>query len=283
MNYRHAFHAGNHADVLKHVVLLGLCDALMQKPAPMFFWDVHAGAGVYDLGGEEALKTGEYQDGIAKVRDPHTALLGDYLNVIDACKARWGANAYPGSPWIVQARMRAEDHLACTELHPDVVPLLRAALKGDPRVSIHPADGYASVRALLPPKHGHQRLNRGIVLFDPPYENQLAEFDVAFDAVKEALHRWPQGTFMLWYPIKQRRALARVYREAAALDCRSLLSVELLIREDDSPLRMNGSGLFIWNAPYRFDQRIASTLATLERQLAEGAASSRLEWLKNPA
>ncbi len=280
MNYRHAFHAGNHADVLKHVVLLGLCDALMAKSTPMFFWDVHAGAGVYDLAGEEAGKTAEFHEGIAKVCAPDASLLQSYLAAIDLCRQQWGESAYPGSPWLIRARMRADDRLICTELQPDVVALLRETMRGDTRVSVQSADGYGKVRALLPPKSGAARLNRGIVLLDPPYEAQLAEFDAAFQTVSAAIERWAQGTFVLWYPIKRRRDLARIYRDAAALPAKSLLSVELLVRDDDSPLRMNGSGLFIWNAPYQFDARLDPALAELGSLLAEAQPNARATWLK---
>lgn len=283
MNYRHAFHAGNHADVLKHVVLLGLCDALMAKPAPMFFWDVHAGAGVYDLGAEEAIKTGEFEGGVARLTAPENTLLRDYLDALEACRAQCGENTYPGSPWLLQHRMRAEDRLVCTELHPDIVPLLRETLRGDARASVHEADGYEKLRAFLPPRDGAIRLNRGLVLIDPPYEAQLAEFEQAFKMLGEALQRWAQGVYVLWYPIKQRRELARIYREAAALPAKSLLAVELLVREDNSPLRLNGSGLFIWNAPYQFDRRIAPALEELSSSLADGVSMSRMEWLKAPA
>jgi 23S rRNA (adenine2030-N6)-methyltransferase len=283
MNYRHAFHAGNHADVLKHVALLALCDTLMSKASPMFFWDVHAGAGVYDLAGDEAVKTGEADAGVAKVKALSTEPLQKYLDAIAACKAQFGANYYPGSPWLIQSRMREGDRLACTELHSEVVPLLRAAMKGDRRIAIHQADGYSQVRALLPPKDGVNRLNRGIVLLDPPYEAQLAEFTAAFAMVTEAMQRWAQGTYVLWYPIKRRRDLARIYRDAAALPAKSLLSIELLVREDDSPLRMNGSGLFIWNAPFLFDTKIEPSLHVLSEQMADGHGSAHCEWLKSPA
>lgn len=283
MNYRHAFHAGNHADVLKHVSLLALSESLMQKPAPMFFWDVHAGAGVYDLAGEEATKTGESDAGVAKVKAESTELLQHYVSAIAACRAQFGADAYPGSPWLIQHGLREGDRLVCTELHPEVAPLLRTAMKGDRRVAIHQADGYGQVRALLPPKDGETRLNRGIVLLDPPYEAQLAEFAAAFNMLTEALQRWAQGTYVLWYPIKRRRDLARIYRDAAALPAKSLLSIELLVREDDSPLRMNGSGLFIWNAPFQFGAKIESSLQALCTQMADGEASAHCEWLKSPA
>ena len=144
------------------------------------------------------------------------------------------------------------------------------------------ADGYGAVRALLPPKHGASRFARGLVLIDPPYEAQLDEFDTALAAIRDALARWPQGMLALWYPIKLRRALQQFYRKAAALDAKSALLLELLVRPDDSPLRMNGSGMLLLNAPWQFDLAMAPALDAIRDALGEAGASSRLEWLKAP-
>ena len=140
------------------------------------------------------------------------------------------------------------------------------------------------MKALLPPKDGATRLNRGLVLIDPPYEAQLAELDTALHALNDASTRWPQGVYALWYPIKQARALARFYRRAAAVPAKSALRIELQVRPDDSPLRMNGSGLVIWNAPWQFDKLLAPTLKTLARALGEdGQGQARVDWLRPPA
>jgi 23S rRNA (adenine2030-N6)-methyltransferase len=154
-------------------------------------------------------------------------------------------------------------------------------------VAVHARDGYAALRALLPPRHGEQKFARGLVLMDPPYEAQLAEFDAALAALREGLARWPQGLFALWYPIKQRRTLGHFQRAAAQLPAKSALVVELLVRPDDSPLRMNGSGLLLLNAPWQFDQRLAGTLPALAKALGEQAPGdekpeSRLHWLRHP-
>ena len=284
MNYRHAFHAGNHGDVLKHVAVLALCDALTLKPAACFALDTHAGRGLYRLHATEAQRTRESEGGVARLQRGLDPAIDRYLAAIDQCRARHGADAYPGSPWLLAHALRAVDRIAACELQPGEAEALKATFAGDPRVAVHARDGYAAIKALLPPKYGTVRLNRGLVLIDPPYEAQLAEFDAALGALRDGLARWPNGVFALWYPVKQGRALAAFHRRAAAVQAHSALRIELMVRPGDSPLRMNGSGLLVWNAPWRFDAAIMPALAALARALGEdGHGESRVEWLRAPA
>jgi 23S rRNA (adenine2030-N6)-methyltransferase len=285
MNYRHAFHAGNHADVLKHVALLAVCDVLVAKPAPCFALDTHAGRGLYRLKSTSAQRTGEAEGGIGRLlaqraREPAIAR---YLATVEACRAAHGPDAYPGSPWLLAHALRAQDRIACCELQPVEAAALRANFAGDARVAVHERDGYAAIRALLPPRHGALRYARGLVLVDPPYESQLDEFDAALAALAEALARWPQATHALWYPVKVRRALQPFLRKAARLPAKSALVAELLVRADDSPLRMNGSGLLLLNPPWQLDAALAPALRMLEGALGEAGASTRLDWLRAPA
>ncbi len=284
MNYRHGFHAGNHADVLKHVVLLALCDALTVKPAPLFALDTHAGRGLYRLSAEEARRTGEAEGGVGRLaRGLHPAI-DRYLDAIAACRDLHGNDAYPGSPWLLAHALRADDRIAACELQPEEAVALRANFAGEPRLAVHPRDGYAAMKALLPPRDGTNRLNRGLVLIDPPYEVQLAEFDAAFAALRDALTRWPQGCFALWYPIKEARKLAPMARKATHLPAKSALRIELLVRPDDSPLRMNGSGLIVWNAPWQLDARLKPAIAALATALGEdGRGRAGIDWLRAPA
>ena len=284
MNYRHAFHAGNHADVLKHVVLLALCDALTAKPAPCFVLDTHAGRGLYKLDGESAQKTGEAQDGIARLvaEGPRDPALQRYLNAVRACRQQHGAQSYPGSPWLLAHALREQDRIAACELLPEEATVLSDTFARDPRVAVHQRDGYAAIKAMLPPKHGTTRFARGLVLIDPPYEAQLDEFDIAIKALREGLARWPQGMFALWYPIKQGRALQAFQRKAAAIEAKSALVLELLVRPDDSPLRMNGSGMLLLNAPWQFDVVMRPAMAALQAALGEPGAASRVAWLRPP-
>jgi 23S rRNA (adenine2030-N6)-methyltransferase len=284
VNYRHAFHAGNHADVLKHVALLALCDALLAKPAACFALDTHAGRGLYALDAEAAQRTGEAAGGIARLAATKDPAIARYLAAVAACREANGPQSYPGSPWLLAHALREQDRIACCELQPEEAAALKDVFRQDPRVAVHARDGYAAMKALLPPRVGDTKFARGLVLIDPPYEAQLEEFDLALAALRDGLARWPQATYALWYPIKLRRALQAFYRSVAKLDAKSALVVELLVRPDDSPLRMNGSGLLVLNAPWRFDEAMGPALRALLHALAEdGRGDARLEWLKEPA
>ena len=282
MNYRHAFHAGNHADVLKHVVLLAMLDALMRKDAPFFVLDTHAGRGRYLLRGGQAGRTGEAATGILQLHglaDPPPAL-ARYLRAVAADNPVDALLVYPGSPLLAAQAMRPQDRLAACELQPEEAEALRELFARDPRVAVHARDGYDAVRALLPPRVDGVRIARGLVLVDPPYEAQDEEYPRVAQAVREALERWPQATCAIWYPVKQRRTLQPFFRKLEAMPARSLLLAELLVRPDDSPLRLNGSGMAILNPPWKLDEAIAPALPVLQRTLGETGASTRLEWLK---
>jgi 23S rRNA (adenine2030-N6)-methyltransferase len=282
MNYRHAFHAGNHADVLKHVAMLAICDALTAKPTPLFALDTHAGRGLYALDSNSAQRTGEAEAGIGRLvaEAPSDPLITRYLQVVRACRNEHGRMAYPGSPWLLAHVLREDDRIAACELHPEEAAQLRSNFARDPRVAVHERDGYAAMKALLPPRIGETRFGRGLVLVDPPYEAQLEEFDTAISALRDALGRWPQACYALWYPIKLRRALQPFYRRAAALPAKSALVAELLVRPDDSPLHMNGSGLLVLNAPFQLDAKLRPALQALAKVLGERQPQARLEWLK---
>ena len=281
MNYRHAFHAGNHADVLKHAALLALCEALVRKPAACFALDTHAGRGLYRLDDAAARRTGEAAGGVERVlQAPDVPVLSSYRAAIAACRRQQGDAAYPGSPWLLAHALREQDRIACCELQPEEAAALRRNFAGDARVAVHERDGYAAIPALLPPKSGATRLNRGLVLMDPPYEAQQAEFDTVLDALRGGLQRWPQGVFALWDPIKQRARRQPFLRRAAHLPADGVLCAELQVWPDDSPLRMTGSGLMICNPPWQFDERLAALLAALHSLLAPDTGSHRLQWLR---
>jgi len=285
MNYRHAFHAGNHADVLKHIVLLALVDALKRKDAPFFVLDTHAGRGRYLLGAEESRKTAEAAGGVFKLagapRLPDPA--ERYLRAVVANNPVGALITYPGSPLLVAQALRPQDRLAACELQPDEARALREVFAGDDRVAVHARDGYAAMKALLPPRAGAQRIARGLVLIDPPYEVQDAEYPRIIAALRDALERWPAATFAVWYPIKQRRSLLPFFRKAAALPCKGAFVAELQVRPDDSPLRLNGSGMLVVNPPWQLDEALAPVLPALAATLGETGASHRLEWLHAPA
>ena len=284
MNYRHAFHAGNHADVLKHTVLLALCEALVAKPSACFALDTHAGRGLYRLDAEEARRTGEAEAGVAAVLARGTdPVLAPYRAAVDACRAVHGQGAYPGSPWLLAHALREQDRIACCELQPEEATALRRNFSGDARVGVHQRDGYAGIDALLPPRAGTTRFGRGLVLVDPPYEAQRAEFDPILAALRSGLLRWPQGMFVLWYPVKQRATLQPFLRRAAHLPAKSVLVAELMVRPEESALRMNGSGLLLCNPPWRFEQVLERLLPALQAGLAPAGGAHRLQWLRQDA
>ena len=284
MNYRHAFHAGNHADVLKHIVLLALLDALKKKDAPFFVLDTHAGRGRYLLAAPESRKTGEADAGILKLMGEAKMpeVVERYLRAVEANNPVGALIAYPGSPLLVAQALREQDRLAACELQPDEATALKELFAHDARVAVHARDGYGAIKAMLPPKLGSMKFARGLVLIDPPYEVQDNEYPQIIGSVREALERWPQATYAIWYPIKLRRSLQPFFRKAAALPGKSVMLAELQVRPDDSPLRLNGSGLVIVNPPWKFDQQLAPALPVLKAALGETGATTRLEWLKTP-
>lgn len=281
MNYRHGYHAGNHADVLKHLVLVALLDALKRKDAPFFVLDTHAGRGRYDLRSDQARRTGEAAAGITRLQAAAPAgppALRAYLDAVATCVG--DEPGYPGSPLLVAHALRPQDRLAACELQPDEAAALRSVLAGDPRCHVHQRDGYAAVKALLPPREGKVRFARGLVLLDPPYEAQEGEYEPIVAALREGLERFPQGIYALWYPIKRRATLLPLMRKIAALPARSALTIELLVCPENLPLRMNGSGMLILNPPWQLDAEIEPALLPLAQIMGDPDASWRLSWLK---
>ncbi len=278
MNYLHGFHAGNHADVLKHTVLIHLLQRLKAKDKPFFVLDTHAGRGRYLIQGEQARKTEEAQGGVFRMITLRKlpAPLAAYLEQVERDNPVGALVSYPGSPLIAAQQMRAEDRLVCVEAQKGEADALKSLFAHDGRVQVLAGDGYAAVKAQLPPKE-----RRGLVLIDPPYEAQEQEYGMILQALHDGLARWPTGIYAVWYPIKRRAALKPFLRKAAQLPCKSALVLELLVRPDNSPLRMNGSGMLILNAPFRIDAELGSSLSKLVELLDDGGASHRIEWLKS--
>lgn len=269
MNYRHSFHAGNHADVLKHCVLLELLRLLTIKEKPLAYLESHAGAGAYALG-DDADETGEWRNGIGRLWHASEAppAVERYLAAVRA----WNENGavlhrYPGSPALAADALRAQDRLVLCESQPDIVAELTHRLAGhDARIRVLRADGYQqALKALLPPAE-----RRGLVLVDPPYEAQQAEFGVIIAALREALKRFATGVYAIWYPIKQRTSVTPFLRAIGELPAKSALTVEMWVRTPDSPLRLNGSGVAILNPPWAFDVEVPNWLPWLANRLADG-------------
>ena len=279
MNYRHAFHAGNFADVVKHAVLVALLDALKQKDAPYSYFETHAGAGRYDLRGSEAQRTGEHRDGVSRLlAAPRLPVaLEPYVGFVRALNPGGtadGLSVYPGSPLIAATLSRADDRLVLCELQEAEAAELKLLFQGDGRVSIHRRDGYEALKALMPPTP-----KRGVVLVDPPFEAQEREFKTVAGALKVAFPRWRNGVYAVWYPIKLRQHVAPFHRFLRECGMPKVLVAELLVQPDNSALRLNGCGLAIVNAPYRIDETIRGLLDALVPILARAGGSSRVEWL----
>ena len=280
MNYHHAFHAGNFADVFKHAILIGLIEALKAKSTPFCYVDTHAGAGKYDLRDKPSQKTGEFADGVQRllIADSLAPTLRPYFDLLRAANAgdaNGHLHVYPGSPLIAAMLMRASDRAVLCETQEDEHALLKSLFARDARVGVHQRDGYAALAGLTPPKE-----KRGLVLIDPPFEAQREEFRAIEAAIKGAYARWPTGTYAIWYPIKLRPHLLPFYRWFERHGVRKTLMAELMLHPDDSPLRLNGCGMLIVNPPWQFDKQLAELLPDLAHMLArETRAEQRVEWL----
>ncbi|HEX7814102.1 23S rRNA (adenine(2030)-N(6))-methyltransferase RlmJ [Dyella sp.] len=289
MNYRHAFHAGNFADVLKHAVLFALIDALKSKPAPFCFVDTHAGSGCYALDSTQAGKTGEYKDGIARLLFPDLhggsaaplpALLQRWLDmIVDLPGNEDGLRLYPGSPLQAATALRDGDSAQLCELHPEEAGRLRELFRHDGRIHVHQRDGYEGLKGMVPPRE-----KRGLVLIDPPFEAQEDEYRTIEQTLKQTLLRWPGGVYAIWYPIKRRSQVQPFHRWLQHCGAKRVLRAELLVRPDDSPLRLNGSGMVIVNAPWKLDETLREPLRALGRLLSQDRpAQTRLDWLVQEA
>jgi 23S rRNA (adenine2030-N6)-methyltransferase len=276
VNYRHAFHAGNFADVTKHVVLVALIDSLAKKSAPMFVLDTHAGRGNYPVDAIEMQRTGEFRTGILPLLAAPSppGVVARYLEIVRRLGVEDGKLvAYPGSPLIALEAMRPTDRAAFAELETTEAATLKRGLGRDKRAQVHARDGYEALGALLPPAE-----KRGLVLIDPPYESP-EEYTRLETEVIAAHARWPTGVFALWYPIKHRDQSGRFLERMVASGLRRQLAVELCVQRDDVPGGLNGSGILIINPPWQLDEELGSVLPWLREQLAPaGKGRSRVSW-----
>ena len=278
MNYRHAFHAGNFADVFKHTILIGLLDALKAKQKPFCYMDTHAGRGHYRLTDSEAVRTGEAADGVQRLLETTglPSLLDRYVSLVRSLNPGHDALVeYPGSPLIASRIMREQDQGILCEIQPDECAALKSVLRDDARFAIHQRDGYAAMKALLPPVQ-----RRGLVLIDPPFEAQEGEFRIIQNALADALTRWAGGTYAVWYPIKLHQPVRPFHRWLTTSGCSKVLIAELLLHPTNSPLRLNGCGMAILNPPWQFEHQLEELLPALQHLLSQGPRGEhRIEWL----
>jgi 23S rRNA (adenine2030-N6)-methyltransferase len=273
VNYVHAFHAGSFADVFKHAVLARILHYLRGKPAAFRVIDIHAGAGLYDLAGPEAVRGGEWRDGIAKLMDacaavalptPVTGLLAPYLDVIGALNTPGRLVTYPGSPAIARAFLRAQDRLIACEREPSAAAALARNLRGDARIKTLAMDGWTALTATVPPKE-----RRGLVLIDPPFE-AADDFARLAQGLATAHRKWPTGLYMLWYPIKDRGGPDRLAKALRRLRLAKVLRAELNVAPLGDLTRLNGCGLILVNPPWTLAGELAILLPALVNILGRG-------------
>lgn len=270
LSYRHAFHAGNHADVLKHAVLALLLNALTRKDKPCVYIDTHAGAGRYDLDDPRALQTAEAAAGVARWWASTAAPLQPWLAVVRALNPDGRLRWYPGSPLLAHRLLRDGDRMALLELHPTDHVALSHEFAFAPQVRIERADAYARLKAWLPPLE-----RRGLVFIDPSYELRGEEAQVTA-LLTESHRRWATGVYALWYPILTRLASQRFIERVAGTGLRRLLQIEYLPEGEDSTAGLKGSGLLIVNPPFQLDLE----LEALAQALADGDRTrSRVRWI----
>jgi 23S rRNA (adenine2030-N6)-methyltransferase len=291
MNYRHIYHAGNFADVLKHAVLARIVTYLKGKDKAFRVIDTHAGLGLYDLGSTEAQKTGEWRSGIGRVIDASmpedvAGLLSPYLDIVRDLNAEGSLTRYPGSPLIARRLFRKQDRLSAIELHPADVKALQGVFEGDYQARVISLDGWLALGAHVPPKE-----KRGLVLVDPPFEAP-GEFDRMVDGLARATRRWRGGTYCLWYPIKpgdqHAAARARFHARVETLALDAALVIELSVggptgdgTEDGG---LSGSGLVVINPPYTLESEMQAVLPFLAATMArDSGAGQRMVWLGDNA
>jgi 23S rRNA (adenine2030-N6)-methyltransferase len=268
LSYRHAFHAGNHADVLKHIILLQIAEYMGEKPAPFWIIDTHAGAGRYALESAHASKLAEYKDGIGRLWEakglPPAAK--DYVDMVRQLNPDGQLRHYPGSPWLARQMLRDSDRLRLYEMHTTDAKLLLECFKGTGReVAITDGDGFTGLKAILPPPP-----RRGLVLIDPSYETK-GDYTAVVKALQESLKRFPTGTYALWYPMLSKLESRQLPDKLKRLGCSNWLHATLEVKAPAKDgFGMNGSGMFIINPPWTLEKKLHETLPKLTELLAQG-------------
>ncbi|MBI1424171.1 MAG: 23S rRNA (adenine(2030)-N(6))-methyltransferase RlmJ [Gammaproteobacteria bacterium] len=277
LSYRHLYHAGNFADVVKHVVLVALLEAITRKPTPCYVQDTHAGCGAYALDSHEAQQGKEHQDGIGRIWQIQEApqVIHRYLEIV----REWNAGLpepryYPGSPAIAQSLLRKSDRLVLTELHPQDHDALVNQFQDDKRIRIHKQDAYQGLKAFLPPPE-----KRGLVLIDPPFERK-DEYDRVVAGLQTGYSRWSHGIYAIWYPIMSRGLQTRFLEACVATGIRKILHCEFLIAPFSSDKRFVGCGMLIVNPPWQIDTTLEICLQWLQVPLRQANdVQVRVDWL----
>jgi 23S rRNA (adenine2030-N6)-methyltransferase len=300
LSYQHSFHAGNHADVLKHLVLVAVLERLNLKTKPYFFLDTHAGEGVYNLNSQQALQNAEAKTGVLQLNlgrrlgdvqntsvKQETVLFDTYVNIVNKYI---GDQQYPGSPMVASALLRRGDKAFAAELHPQAFESLQQNCRRAGIIAQH-RDGYEILNAVLPPTP-----NRGAVLIDPPYE-KMSEYEQVIDAVANAVKRWPIGIYMIWYPLlsdtredrktneivsnPKSELSEKMLSQLSGLNVKSVLNIQFCSVKPSEKVGMYGSGMCILNPPWQLDSDLQKIIETLqEKLLGDNNRRSKVEWLK---
>jgi 23S rRNA (adenine2030-N6)-methyltransferase len=280
MNYRHAFHAGNFADVFKHIILARLIEYLKLKDAAFRVIDTHAGIGRYDLTGPEAARSPEWTNGIKRLIDTPlppeaTPLIEPYLAVIRGENPDGGLKTYPGSPLLIRKLLRPQDRFFALELHPEDAQTLGGLFAGDFQTRVIALDGWLALGAQLPPKE-----KRGLVLIDPPFEEE-GEFDRLVEGLIKAHKRFPSGLYALWYPLKEQKERDAFVGALAETGIPKILRAELMVRAPAHPARLFGCGMILVNPPFTLEAELEILLPPLAKTLADGGRGGfRLDWIR---
>lgn len=284
-SYRHAFHAANHADVIKHAILLQILDYFNQKDSPYWFVDTHAGAGIYDLTDEWASKNSEHESGLDRLLGTAPPpMIARYLDVIEQLNPDGAARFYPGSPWLALSLLRAKDRLRLFELHPTEfrnlgVNIASLAPQDQKKIQIFERDGFSGLKAILPPP-----TRRAVTLIDPSYEDK-SDYRKTLICLQEALKRFPTGCYLIWYPLVQRREATELVRALERMPDTNWLSASLTVRKPPRDgLGLHGSGIFIVNPPWTLHKSLKNTLPWLVQALAQDKFATftlRLNELQN--
>ncbi|OEF06971.1 23S rRNA (adenine(2030)-N(6))-methyltransferase RlmJ [Vibrio genomosp. F10] len=275
LSYRHSFHAGNHADVVKHIVQSLILNALQQKEKPFVYHDTHSGVGRYDLTHEWSEKTSEYKQGIARLwaQENIPEDIQSYLDAIKQLNDGDTLRYYPGSPCVARAHLRPQDRMVLTELHPSDYPLLEQEFHRDRQVRIYKEDGFQRLKGSLPPKE-----RRGLVLIDPPYELAKEYRDVV-TAIAQSHKRWATGIYAIWYPVVNRCDIEDMIEGLEGLGIRNILQIELGVSPDTNERGMTASGMIVINPPWKLESQMKEILPFLKEAIAPATGHIKVDWI----
>ncbi|XID74459.1 23S rRNA (adenine(2030)-N(6))-methyltransferase RlmJ [Alkanindiges sp. WGS2144] len=282
MNYRHHFHAGNFADVMKHVLLIELLSHLNIKDKPYRYIDTHGGEGMYDLSLAPSQKSGEYLEGIHRLVQLNRSITAQapksiqtYLKDIEQLRGQQGKGWYPGSPWFSSQHLRQQDTATVFEMQPEVFFQLKHHVR-DTRFGVHRRDAYEGLLAVIPPPE-----KRGLIMIDPPYETERKDFPQLVELLTTAHKKWPTGVYVLWYPIKDRSMIERFEKKMLKTGIKKQLVCELCVWPDDTPVGLNGCGMLIINPPWQFADQAEAILQWLfpHLKMSENGGHAAVRWL----